>query len=288
MVIRGTEAARARQGGPALEHPGRPVDRSGQVVPRPHPVEARFLGHDGGIADLLPSGAERVQEQVHSHEATLFPACLAAGRFALAQVAGSDLGQHEAAVRPPAPTPGAQPVASRWRRWLGAIWANASRRAAAGAESRTPRKGRGHGAGFRPAGAARGRGSRRRGSPAPAVRADGRWPRKRPRCPCRSDHGRVLTGQAGVQGADRLRHPCFLCRRSRTAGRRMEGPMPRRGRRPGPPRRRGADDWTAVYLSGLASGSPGRAVTTTPPAPRPSEPWPEPGGSGRRPCSPPR
>ncbi len=57
------------------------MDGSGQVVPRPHPVEAGLAGDDRGVADLLPSGAKGVKEHVDSHAATLFPAFLGGARW---------------------------------------------------------------------------------------------------------------------------------------------------------------------------------------------------------------
>jgi hypothetical protein len=43
------------------------VDRAGEVVVQPHAVETGVLGEQGGVADVLPPPAERIEEQVHQH-----------------------------------------------------------------------------------------------------------------------------------------------------------------------------------------------------------------------------
>ena len=43
--------------------------RPGEVVVEPHAVEAGLLGEHGGVAEVLPPPAERVEQQVHLHPA---------------------------------------------------------------------------------------------------------------------------------------------------------------------------------------------------------------------------
>ena len=69
MASCGTAAASGAEHGPALEDVRGTVGRPGEVVVEPHAVEARLLGEHGGVAEVLPPPAERVEQQVDEHAA---------------------------------------------------------------------------------------------------------------------------------------------------------------------------------------------------------------------------
>jgi len=43
------------------------VRSASEVIIEPHAVEAGFLGEHGGVAEVLPAPAKRVEQQVHLH-----------------------------------------------------------------------------------------------------------------------------------------------------------------------------------------------------------------------------